>query len=105
MMRCVFDDICRLRELNTLTGQVESVVKLRGLDIDAIQQHYTQKKGKLRKTNKQDRRFKTRAKAQTFNSNQQYEKDTKSNSRFWFYHRSSVVNTHTEFGTKRLVGS
>ncbi|KAF2616658.1 hypothetical protein F2Q68_00042010, partial [Brassica cretica] len=39
--RCVFDDICRLRELSTLTGQVESVVKLRGLDIDAIQQHYT----------------------------------------------------------------
>ncbi|KAG5386716.1 hypothetical protein IGI04_038186 [Brassica rapa subsp. trilocularis] len=34
-------EVARLRELNTLTGQVESVVKLRGLDIDAIQQHYT----------------------------------------------------------------
>ncbi|KAF3496968.1 hypothetical protein DY000_02057086 [Brassica cretica] len=34
-------EVARLRELSTLTGQVESVVKLRGLDIDAIQQHYT----------------------------------------------------------------
>ncbi|KAJ0233300.1 ATPase 5 [Hirschfeldia incana] len=34
-------EVARLRELNTLTGQVESVAKLRGLDIDAIQQHYT----------------------------------------------------------------
>ncbi|KAL0733868.1 hypothetical protein Bca4012_010078 [Brassica carinata] len=34
-------EVARLRELNTLTGQVESAVKLRGLDIDAIQQHYT----------------------------------------------------------------
>ncbi|KAF8082937.1 hypothetical protein N665_0800s0030 [Sinapis alba] len=34
-------EVARLRELNTLTGQVESVVKLRGFDIDAIQQHYT----------------------------------------------------------------
>ncbi|KAE9462429.1 hypothetical protein C3L33_05672, partial [Rhododendron williamsianum] len=30
-----------LRELNTLKGHVESVVKLKGLDIDNIQQHYT----------------------------------------------------------------
>ncbi|KAJ6956813.1 hypothetical protein NC653_038886 [Populus alba x Populus x berolinensis] len=30
-----------LRELNTLKGHVESVVKLKGLDIDTIQQHYT----------------------------------------------------------------
>ena len=33
--------ICRLRELTTLKGHVESVVKLKGLDIDTIQQHYT----------------------------------------------------------------
>jgi len=33
--------ICRLRELHTLKGHVESVVKLKGLDIDTIQQHYT----------------------------------------------------------------
>jgi H+-transporting ATPase len=32
---------CRLRELHTLKGQVESVVKLKGLDIETIQQHYT----------------------------------------------------------------
>lgn len=32
---------CRLRELHTLKGHVESVVKLKGLDIDTIQQHYT----------------------------------------------------------------
>ncbi|XP_006404985.2 ATPase 5, plasma membrane-type isoform X1 [Eutrema salsugineum] len=34
-------EVARLRELNTLKGQVESVVKLKGLDIDTIQQHYT----------------------------------------------------------------
>ncbi|CAH8342940.1 unnamed protein product [Eruca vesicaria subsp. sativa] len=34
-------EVARLRELDTLTGQVESVVKLKGLDIDTIQQHYT----------------------------------------------------------------
>ncbi|XWS28115.1 hypothetical protein CRYUN_Cryun25bG0037800 [Craigia yunnanensis] len=34
-------DIARLRELHTLKGHVESVVKLKGLDIDTIQQHYT----------------------------------------------------------------
>ncbi|KAF1864552.1 hypothetical protein Lal_00043193 [Lupinus albus] len=34
-------EICRLRELHTLKGHVESVVKLKGLDIDTIQQHYT----------------------------------------------------------------
>jgi H+-transporting ATPase len=31
----------RLRELHTLKGHVESVVKLKGLDIDTIQQSYT----------------------------------------------------------------
>ncbi|MQM05705.1 hypothetical protein Taro_038520 [Colocasia esculenta] len=34
-------EVARLRELHTLKGQVESVVKLKGLDIDTIQQHYT----------------------------------------------------------------
>ncbi|XP_054821846.1 ATPase 8, plasma membrane-type [Prosopis cineraria] len=34
-------EIARLRELHTLKGHVESVVKLKGLDIDPIQQHYT----------------------------------------------------------------
>ncbi|XP_010259861.1 PREDICTED: plasma membrane ATPase [Nelumbo nucifera] len=34
-------EIARLRELNTLKGHVESVVKLKGLDIDTIQQNYT----------------------------------------------------------------
>ncbi|WOL19394.1 plasma membrane ATPase-like [Canna indica] len=34
-------EIARLRELHTLKGHVESVVKLKGLDIDNIQQHYT----------------------------------------------------------------
>ncbi|VAH37592.1 unnamed protein product [Triticum turgidum subsp. durum] len=33
--------MCRLRELNTLKGHVESVVKLKGLDIDTINQNYT----------------------------------------------------------------
>lgn len=32
---------CRLRELHTLKGHVESVVRLKGLDIDTIQQAYT----------------------------------------------------------------
>lgn len=32
---------CRLRELHTLKGHVESVVKLKGLDIETIQQSYT----------------------------------------------------------------
>ncbi|GJZ02651.1 hypothetical protein Tco_0520612 [Tanacetum coccineum] len=31
----------RLREVLTLNGHVESVVKLQGLDIDTIQHHYT----------------------------------------------------------------
>ncbi|XP_057417620.1 ATPase 8, plasma membrane-type-like [Lotus japonicus] len=31
----------RLKELHTLKGHVESVVKLKGLDVDTIQQHYT----------------------------------------------------------------
>ncbi|XP_008810004.2 plasma membrane ATPase [Phoenix dactylifera] len=34
-------EIARLRELNTLKGHVESVVKLKGLDISTIQQSYT----------------------------------------------------------------
>ncbi|KAF3784353.1 Plasma membrane ATPase [Nymphaea thermarum] len=34
-------EIARLRELHTLKGHVESVVKLKGLDIFTIQQHYT----------------------------------------------------------------
>lgn len=34
-------EIARLRELHTLKGHVESVMKLKGLDIDAIQQAYT----------------------------------------------------------------
>ncbi|WVZ94375.1 hypothetical protein U9M48_040274 [Paspalum notatum var. saurae] len=34
-------EVARLRELSTLKGQVESVVKLKGLDMDGIQQHYT----------------------------------------------------------------
>nr|AKI29085.1 plasma membrane ATPase [Pyrus betulifolia] len=34
-------EVARLRELHTLKGHVESVVKLKGLDIDSIQQHYT----------------------------------------------------------------
>jgi H+-transporting ATPase len=34
-------EIARLRELHTLKGHVESVVKLKNLDIETIQQHYT----------------------------------------------------------------
>lgn len=34
-------EIARLRELQTLKGHVESVVRLKGLDIDTIQQAYT----------------------------------------------------------------
>ncbi|XP_058188292.1 ATPase 8, plasma membrane-type-like isoform X2 [Rhododendron vialii] len=34
-------EIARLRELHTLKGHVESVVKLKGLDIETIQQHHT----------------------------------------------------------------
>uniref|UniRef100_A0A0D9VXM7 Plasma membrane ATPase n=1 Tax=Leersia perrieri TaxID=77586 RepID=A0A0D9VXM7_9ORYZ len=34
-------EIARLRELHTLKGHVESVVKLKGLDIDTIHQSYT----------------------------------------------------------------
>ncbi|KAG6424502.1 hypothetical protein SASPL_114920 [Salvia splendens] len=34
-------EVARLRELNTLKGHVESVVKLKGLDIDTINQNYT----------------------------------------------------------------
>ncbi|KAB2629486.1 plasma membrane ATPase 4-like [Pyrus ussuriensis x Pyrus communis] len=34
-------EVARLRELHTLKGHVESIVKLKGLDIDTIQQHYT----------------------------------------------------------------
>ncbi|OIV97254.1 hypothetical protein TanjilG_10788 [Lupinus angustifolius] len=34
-------EAARLRELHTLKGHVESVVKLKGLDIETMQQHYT----------------------------------------------------------------
>ncbi|KAL6008424.1 ATPase 11, plasma membrane-type [Asimina triloba] len=34
-------EIARLRELHTLKGRVESFAKLKGLDLDAINQHYT----------------------------------------------------------------
>ncbi|KAF2301468.1 hypothetical protein P3X46_001183 [Hevea brasiliensis] len=34
-------EVARLRELHTLKGHVESVVRLKGLDIDTLQQHYT----------------------------------------------------------------
>nr|XP_029118717.1 plasma membrane ATPase isoform X1 [Elaeis guineensis] len=34
-------EVARLREMNTLKGHVESVVKLKGIDIDTIQQSYT----------------------------------------------------------------
>ncbi|XP_062221693.1 ATPase 8, plasma membrane-type-like isoform X1 [Phragmites australis] len=34
-------EVARLRELHTLKGHVESVVKLKGLDIETIQQSYT----------------------------------------------------------------
>ncbi|KAM7483592.1 hypothetical protein LguiB_008175 [Lonicera macranthoides] len=34
-------EVARLRELHTLKGHFESVVKLKGLDIETIQQHYT----------------------------------------------------------------
>ncbi|CAH9106786.1 unnamed protein product [Cuscuta europaea] len=34
-------EVARLRELHTLKGHVESVVKLKGIDADAIQQSYT----------------------------------------------------------------
>ncbi|XP_020578460.1 plasma membrane ATPase-like [Phalaenopsis equestris] len=34
-------EVARLRELHTLKGHVESVVKLKGLDIENINQHYT----------------------------------------------------------------
>ncbi|KAJ6354851.1 hypothetical protein OIU77_005447 [Salix suchowensis] len=34
-------EMARLRELNTLKGHVESVIKLKGLDIDTIHHHYT----------------------------------------------------------------
>jgi len=37
----MFIELCRLRELHTLKGHVESVVKLKGLDIETMQQHYT----------------------------------------------------------------
>ncbi|KAJ4970635.1 hypothetical protein NE237_003734 [Protea cynaroides] len=34
-------EVARLRESNTLKGHIESVAKLKGLDIDTIQQNYT----------------------------------------------------------------
>lgn len=39
LIRC--NAVCRLRELHTLKGHVESVVRLKGLDIETIQQAYT----------------------------------------------------------------
>jgi len=38
---CTICYVSRLRELHTLKGHVESVVKLKGIDIETIQQHYT----------------------------------------------------------------
>lgn len=32
---------CRLREVNTLKGKMESVVRQKGLDMETIQQSYT----------------------------------------------------------------
>lgn len=40
-VRAISINLCRLRELHTLKGHVESVVKLKGLDIDTIQHNYT----------------------------------------------------------------
>ncbi len=37
----VIEGVCRLREAHTLKGHVESVVRLKGLDINTIQQSYT----------------------------------------------------------------
>jgi H+-transporting ATPase len=34
-------EMCRLRELNTLKGKMESVVKQKGLDMETINQSYT----------------------------------------------------------------
>lgn len=34
-------EVARLRELHTLKGHVESVVKLKGLDLENINQNYT----------------------------------------------------------------
>lgn len=34
-------EMARLRELHTLKGHVESVIKMKNLDIDTIQQSYT----------------------------------------------------------------
>lgn len=34
-------EVARLRELTTLKGQMESTVRLKGIDIDTIQHHYT----------------------------------------------------------------
>lgn len=34
-------EVARLRETHTLKGHVESMVRLKGLDIETIQQHYT----------------------------------------------------------------
>ncbi|KAG5386717.1 hypothetical protein IGI04_038187, partial [Brassica rapa subsp. trilocularis] len=62
------------------------------------------KKRKTEETNKQDRSFKTRAKAPTFNSNQQYEKDTKSNSRLWFITEAQYAYgvRNKKFSVKRI---
>lgn len=38
---CWCNAACRLRELHTLKGKVESFAKLRGLDVDHVNPHYT----------------------------------------------------------------
>lgn len=35
------DELARIQELHTLKGHLESIIKLKGLDIDKIQMHYT----------------------------------------------------------------
>uniref|UniRef100_A0A0E0ASQ8 Plasma membrane ATPase n=1 Tax=Oryza glumipatula TaxID=40148 RepID=A0A0E0ASQ8_9ORYZ len=40
-------EVARLRELSTLKGQMESTVRLKGLDMDNVQHHYTSTAGEL----------------------------------------------------------
>ncbi|CAI9771962.1 unnamed protein product [Fraxinus pennsylvanica] len=35
------DELARIQEVNTLKGHLESIIKLKGLDLDKIQMHYT----------------------------------------------------------------
>ena len=35
---------CKVRELHTLKGKVESFAKLRGLDIDVVEAHFGEKR-------------------------------------------------------------